>query len=138
VRGGADRVPDAFDPRTGSWYGLVVYHCCRRVWSACGGQQLRPIIPRGLQIDTLILKRSLLWRETEPYLAVEYLDGDTAELVEFVGAELPFGRARDGNVNAWVLRAEQARVITAGDRALILGGVRAAREKFHLAHGVVV
>jgi hypothetical protein len=78
------------------------------------------------------------WRETEPYLAVEYLDGDTAELLEFIGAELPFGRARDGNVNAWVLRAKQARVITAGDRALILGGVRAAREKFHLAHGVVV
>jgi hypothetical protein len=52
--------------------------------------------------------------------------------------ELPFGRARDGNVSAWVLRAEQARVITAGDRILILGGVRAAREKFHVAHAVAV
>jgi len=78
------------------------------------------------------------WRETEPYSSVEYLDGETAELLEFIGAELPFGRARDGNVSAWVLRAEQARVITAADRALILGGVRAAREKFHLARAVVV
>jgi hypothetical protein len=78
------------------------------------------------------------WRETEPYLSVEYLDGDTAELLEFIGAELPFGRARDGNVSAWVLRAEQARVITARDRALILVGVQAAREKFHLAHAMVV
>ena len=80
----------------------------------------------------------MTWRETEPYLSVEYLDDDTAELLEFVSAELPFGRARDGNVSAWVLRADQARVITAGDRALILGGVRAAREKFHMAHAVVV
>jgi hypothetical protein len=39
---------------------------------------------------------------------------------------------------AWVLRAEQAGVLTAGDRALILGGVRAAREKFHMAHAVAV
>ena len=75
----------------------------------------------------------MTWRETEPYLSVEYLDGDTAELLEFIGAELPFGRARDGNVTAWVLRAEQARVITAGDRALILAGVRTAREKYQLA-----
>ena len=80
----------------------------------------------------------MTWRETEPYRSVEYLDDDTAELLEFISAELPFGRARDGNVSAWVLRAEQARLITAGDRALILGGVQAAREKFHMAHAVVV
>jgi hypothetical protein len=78
------------------------------------------------------------WRETEPYLSVEYLEDETAELLELVDAELPFGRARDGNVTAWVLRAEHAGVITAADRALILAGVRAAREKSQLARGVVV
>jgi hypothetical protein len=94
----------------------------------------------GLQIDTFDPEEEFVvtWRETELYLSIEYLDSETAELLEFIGAELPFGRARDGNVSAWVLRAEQARVITAGDRALILGGVRAAREQFHLAHAMVV
>ena len=80
----------------------------------------------------------MTWRETEPYLSVEYLDGETAELLDVVSAELPFGRARDGNVTAWVLRAQQARVISVGDRELILAGVRAAREKFHTAHAAVV
>jgi len=70
--------------------------------------------------------------------SVEYLDGDTAELLDFIAAELPFGRARDGNVSAWVLRVEQAGVVTARDRAHILGGVRTAREKCQLARGVVV
>jgi hypothetical protein len=78
------------------------------------------------------------WRETEPYLSVEYLDGNTAELLEFIDSELPFGRARDGNVSAWVLRAEHAGVITVGDRVHILAGIRAAREKSQLARGVVV
>ncbi len=80
----------------------------------------------------------MTWRETEPYLSIEYLDGDTAELLELIGAELPFGRARDGNVTAWVLRAEHAGVITSADRAHILAGVKAAREKSQLARGVVV
>jgi hypothetical protein len=31
---------DAFDPRSGRWYGLDVYTCCRRVWSELGGQEL--------------------------------------------------------------------------------------------------
>ena len=80
----------------------------------------------------------MTWRETEAYLSVDYLDADTAELLDFIAVELPFGRARDGNVNAWVLRAEQAGVITARDRTHILAGVRAARDKSQLARGVVV
>lgn len=80
----------------------------------------------------------MTWRESEPYLAVEYLDDDTAELLDFIAVELAFGRARDGNVTAWVLRAEHAGIITAGDRAHILAGVRAAREKSQLVRGVVV
>lgn len=80
----------------------------------------------------------MTWRETEEYLSGEYLDTDTAELLELIAIELPFGRARDGNVSAWVLRAEQAGVITARDRTLILAGIRAAREKSQRARGVVV
>jgi hypothetical protein len=131
---------DAFDPWSGSWYELGLYHCCRQVWFERGGQELPAdhctwIANRRIDIEE---ESVVTWRETEPYLSVEYLDGETAELLEFIGAELPFGRARDGNVSAWVLRAEHAGVITAADRALILAGVRAAREKFHLARGVVV
>jgi hypothetical protein len=71
----------------------------------------------------------MTWRDTEPYLSVDYLDAEIAELMDLISAEMPFLRARDGNVTAWVLRAEHAGVITAGDRGLILAGVRTARER---------
>jgi hypothetical protein len=77
-------------------------------------------------------------RETEPYLSVEYLDGDTAELLDLIGAELPFGRARDGNVSAWVLRAEHAGVISRDDRTQILAGLQSARETYRQARNAVV
>ena len=79
----------------------------------------------------------MTWRETEDYLSVDYLDSETAELLELINLELPFGRARDGNVSAWVLRAEHAGVINTADRVQILAGLRAARERRQQVHGVV-
>lgn len=78
------------------------------------------------------------WRESEPYLATEYLDDDNAELMEIVSGELPFERVRDGNVTAWLLRAEQGGVIAASDRIQLLASVRAARQKRDLERGVAV
>ena len=80
----------------------------------------------------------MAWRDTEVYLSVDYLDTGTAELLELISMELPFERARDGNVTAWVLRAEHAGVITSSDRAHILGGLRAARERRELARSAAV
>jgi hypothetical protein len=78
------------------------------------------------------------WRDTEQHLSIEYLNGDTAELMDIVSAELPFERVRDGNVTAWLLRAEQAGVITAADRIQLLAGVRAARFKRAVERGIAV
>ena len=78
------------------------------------------------------------WRESEPYLATEYLDGDSAELMDIVSAELPFERVRDGNVTAWLLRAEQTGVIAVSDRIQLLASVRSARQKREVERGVAV
>jgi hypothetical protein len=78
------------------------------------------------------------WRDTEAYLSVEYLDGETDELLELISIELPFERARDGNVTAWVLRAEHSGVITVADRVHILAGLRGARERREHARSAVV
>jgi hypothetical protein len=80
----------------------------------------------------------MAWRNTEPYLSAEYLDGETAELLELISIELPFERVRDGNVAAWVLRAEHSGVITTSDRVHILAGLRAARERREQARGAAV
>ena len=80
----------------------------------------------------------MAWRDTEPYLSDEYLDAETGELMDLISLELPFERARDGNVTAWVLRAEHADVISTSDRIHILAGLRAARARRELARGVVV
>jgi hypothetical protein len=80
----------------------------------------------------------MAWRDTEAHLSVDYLDSDTAELLELISIELPFSLARDGNVTAWVLRAEHAGVITTADRVAILAGLRAARERREQARRVVV
>jgi hypothetical protein len=78
------------------------------------------------------------WRESEPYLATEYLDGDSAELMDIVSGELPFERVRDGNVTAWLLRAEHTGVIAVSDRIQLLASVRSARQKRELERGVAV
>jgi hypothetical protein len=78
------------------------------------------------------------WRATEQYLSIEYLDGDTAELLDVVNAELPFERVRDGNVTAWLLRAEHAGVITASDRFQLVATIRAARHIRELERGLAV
>jgi hypothetical protein len=78
------------------------------------------------------------WRESEPYLATEYLDVDTAELMDIVSGELPYQRVRDGNVTAWLLRAEQAGVIATSDRIQLVASARAARQKRDLERGVAV
>lgn len=80
----------------------------------------------------------MAWRNTEPYLSVEYLDGETSELIELISMDLPFERARDGNVTAWVLRAEHSGVITTGDRVHILAGLRAARERREQARAAAI
>ena len=80
----------------------------------------------------------MTWRESEPYLSLDYLDGETAELMDIVSAELPYERVRDGNVTAWLLRAEHAGVITASDRIQLLASVRAARQKRDVERGVAV
>jgi hypothetical protein len=80
----------------------------------------------------------MTWRETEPYLAADYLDNELAELMEIIAIELPFERVRDGNVSGWVLRAEREKVITSSDRIHILAGLRAAREKRERDRGVLV
>jgi hypothetical protein len=78
------------------------------------------------------------WRETEPHLSTAYLDGDTAELMDIISAELPFERVRDGNVTAWLLRAEHSGVISAADRIQLLASVRVARQKRELERGVTI
>ena len=80
----------------------------------------------------------MTWRESEPYLSLDYLDGETAELMDIVSAELPYERVRDGNVTAWLPRAEHAGVITASDRIQLLASVRAARQKRDVERGVAV
>ena len=80
----------------------------------------------------------MAWRDTEPYLSVDYLDSEIAELMDLIGAEMPFQRARDGNVTAWVLRAEHTGVIAASDRAHILAGLRIARERRARSRAVTV
>ena len=78
------------------------------------------------------------WRETEPYLSIEYLNDDAAELIDIVSAELPYERVRDGNVTAWLLRAEQVGVIAISDRIELLASVRSARQKREVERGVAV
>lgn len=77
------------------------------------------------------------WRESAPYLSIDYLDADVAELLELIQGELPFGRVRDGNVTAWVIRAEQTGMITTADRVHILAGLGAARRQRDLDRTVV-
>lgn len=71
----------------------------------------------------------MAWRDTETYLSVESLDSEIGDLMELLNLELPFQRVRDGNVTAWVLRAQQAGVISASDRIQILAELRIARER---------
>jgi hypothetical protein len=78
------------------------------------------------------------WRDSEQHLSIEYLDNDTAELMDIVSAELPFERVRDGNITAWVLRAEHAGVITTAERVQLLASIRAARQKREAARGLAV
>lgn len=80
----------------------------------------------------------MTWRDTEAYLSVEYLDSETSELIELISIELPFRRVRDGNVTAWILRAEHSGVITTADRVHILAGLRAARERREQGRGAAV
>jgi hypothetical protein len=82
----------------------------------------------------------MAWRDTEAYLSAESLDSEIGDLLELINMELPFQRVRDGNVTAWVLRAEHAGVISASDRVHILSGcmLRAARERYAQARGAVV
>jgi hypothetical protein len=75
---------------------------------------------------------------TEPYFSIEYLDGDSADLMDIVDAELPFERVRDGNVTAWLMRAERSGVITVADRIQLLASVRDARQKRGAERGLVV
>ncbi len=78
------------------------------------------------------------WRESERYLSIEHLDSDSAELMDVINAELPFERVRDGNVTAWLLRAEHAGVITVSDRIQLLANVRGARHNRELKRNVAV
>jgi transcription elongation factor GreA len=111
------------------------HHWCRRIGLHAPARSYLSSTPHQIATRHIAFEEEFVmtWRETEAYLSVASLDGETAELLDVIDTELPFGRARDGNVTAWVLRAEHARVITAGDRALILAGVRTAREKYQLA-----
>ena len=71
----------------------------------------------------------MTWRNTEPDLVLELPDADIVELMDLIEPELPFSRARDGTVDAWILRAEHSSVIATSDRIEILRELRAARQK---------
>ena len=120
---------EGFDPWTGNWYRVVLYHCCQRVW--CERARPDPARPSPDQVPSTGMRKEPLvaWRDTETYLSVESLDSEIGDLMELLNLELPFQRVRDGNVTAWVLRAQQAGVISASDRIQILAELRIARER---------
>jgi hypothetical protein len=75
------------------------------------------------------------WRETEPHLSADYLDHQSGELMTLVHAKLPFERVRDGDMTAWLLRAEHAGVISGAERRQLMSELRRAREKRELTRG---